>query len=93
MGDDWTHRLVIEALPTTSVELPLPLCVAGENACPPEDIGGPPGYAHFLECVADSKHDQHVAMLEWAGGAFDPKGFDLNRINRDWRPRVKQRRT
>jgi hypothetical protein len=23
-------------------------------------------------------------MLEWAGGVFDPKGFDLNRINRDW---------
>lgn len=25
-------------------------------------------------------------MLRWVGGVFDPKGFDLNRLNRDWRP-------
>lgn len=86
MGDGWTHRLVIETQPRATPGLPLPRCVAGENACPPEDVGGPPGYAYFLECIADAKHEEHTAMLEWVGGAFDPKGFDLNRINRDRRP-------
>lgn len=87
MGDGWAHRLVIEAPPTTQADLPLPRCTAGENACPPDDVGGPPGYAQFLAALANPKHDEHVHMLEWVGGVFDPTGFDLNRINRDWRPR------
>lgn len=24
-------------------------------------------------------------MARWIGGVFDPKGFDLNRINREWK--------
>jgi len=45
-----------------------------------------PGYQRFLECLADSSNEEHVDMLRWVGGVFDPKGFDLNRLNRDWRP-------
>ena len=26
-------------------------------------------------------------MVRWVGGVFDPKGFDLNRLNRDFRAR------
>lgn len=91
MGDGWQHRVVIES-PTTAVEdLPLPRCVAGENACPPEDVGGPHGYALFLDILGDRRHEQHEDMVRWIGGVFDPKGFDLNRINRDCK-RPKRRR-
>jgi hypothetical protein len=38
----------------------------------------------FLEALADRRHEEHLQMMQWIGGAFDPKGFDLNRINRDW---------
>jgi hypothetical protein len=31
-------------------------------------------------------------MLRWIGGAFDPRGFDLNRINRDWSSHRRKRR-
>jgi hypothetical protein len=88
MGDGWEHRIVIEPAPARWVDLELrtPLCVAGENACPPEDVGGPRGYQRFLECLADVSNEEHADMLRWAGGVFDPKGFDLNRLNRDWRP-------
>lgn len=86
MGDGWTHRIVIESAPPSAVgELPLPVCVAGEHACPPEDVGGPHAYAEFLRILADRGDDQHEDMVRWIGGVFDPKGFDLNRINRDWR--------
>jgi hypothetical protein len=54
-------------------------------------VGGPPGYALFLEFLGDRKHEQHEDMLRWIGGVFNPKGFDLNQINRDWR-RAKARR-
>jgi Plasmid pRiA4b ORF-3-like protein len=88
MGDGWVHRIVIETAPAAWSELGLrtPACTAGENACPPEDVGGPHGYKHFLECIADRAHPEYGDTLRWAGGAFDPRGFDLNRLNRDWKP-------
>jgi Plasmid pRiA4b ORF-3-like protein len=87
MGDGWVHRIVIETMPEFRVDdLRTPLCMAGENACPPEDVGGPFSYPHFLECIANRAHPEHSDMLQWIGGVFDPKGFDLNRLNRDWRP-------
>lgn len=89
MGDGWQHRLVIESLPrrTETQDLSLPVCLAGENACPPEDVGGPGGYELFLAILADRAHEQHHDMVRWIGGVFDPKGFDLNRLNRDFRAR------
>lgn len=85
MGDGWEHRIVIESAAASMADLPLPVCVAGENACPPEDVGGPHAYAEFLKILGDRKHEQHDDMVRWIGGVFDPKGFDLNRINRDWK--------
>jgi hypothetical protein len=93
MGDGWQHRLVIESLPrlAETQDLSLPVCLAGENACPPEDVGGPGGYERLLEILADPAHEQHRDMVSWIGGVFDPKGFDLNRLNRDFRARKRQR--
>jgi hypothetical protein len=70
----------------------LPACLAGENACPPDDVGGPHGYALLLEILGDRSHEEHVDMARWIGGVFDPKGFDLNRLNREWRGAKKSRR-
>jgi len=94
MGDGWRHRIVVESLPLLAEvpDLRLPVCLAGENACPPEDVGGPPGYALLLEVLTDRKHEQHQDMVRWIGGVFDPKGFDLNRVNRDFKGAKKRRR-
>jgi hypothetical protein len=93
MGDGWRHRVVIESLPplVETHDLSLPVCLAGENACPPEDVGGPGGYELFLESLGDRKHEQHEDMVRWIGGVFDPKGFDLNRLNRDFRAKRRRR--
>jgi len=94
MGDGWQHRIVIESPPSHGLtpDLPLPICLAGENACPPEDVGGPHGYGEFLKILGDRKDGQHEDMVQWIGGVFDPKGFDLNRINRDWKGARARRR-
>jgi hypothetical protein len=88
MGDGWIHRITVEAVPPgwEGYDLRTPICSAGENACPPEDVGGPHGYRHFLNCLSDPSHAEHADMARWIGGFFDPKGFDLNRLNRDWKP-------
>ena len=86
MGDGWEHRIVIESPPASTLTNPrLPVCIAGENACPPEDVGGPHGYEMFLDILGDRDHEEYEDTVRWTGGVFDGKGFDLNRLNRDWK--------
>jgi hypothetical protein len=82
-GDRWVHRVVLEPASRSRSEGASPLCLAGENACPPEDVGGYPGYAEFRAALADASHPQHDTYVSWVGGVWDPKGFDLNRVNRE----------
>ncbi len=82
-GDGWEHLIEVEdELPVESVTDPLPRCLGGERACPPEDCGGPYGYAEFLEAIRDPRHPEHDGSLEWAGRDFDPEAFDPERVNR-----------
>lgn len=93
MGDDWRLRIVIETPPAGMIgEIRLPLCIAGENAGPPDDVGGPHRYSEFVAAIADRRHEEHEEMLRWIGGVFDPKGFDLNRLNREWKGARARRR-
>jgi hypothetical protein len=80
-GDDWRHTVTVESILPMDDKNLLPLCLAGANACPPEDVGGPPGYGEFLHAIFDPTHAEHRAMWRWHGGPFDPAGFDINSIN------------
>lgn len=80
-GDRWEHRVKVEDLVMPRSGLSLIACLAGENACPPEDVGGYPGYAEFLEALKDPAHSEHANMLRWIGGSFDPTAFDLADVN------------
>ena len=81
-GDDWQHDITVEALHPADVTSVTPLCIAGANACPPEDVGGIPGYTDFLDILSDPSHDEHLSMLEWCGCGFDPAVFDQAETNR-----------
>lgn len=82
-GDAWDHRIKVEkVLPAVACEQ-VPYCVDGANACPPEDVGGAPGYADFLEAMADPDHPEHETMMEWYGETFDPTAFDWEQVN-EW---------
>lgn len=81
-GDGWEHALKIEnALPAES-KVRYPRRTAGSRVCPPEDCGGPPGYAHLLEVLRDPKHEEHEEMREWVPPDFDPEAFDIEAVNR-----------
>ena len=79
-GDSWDHEIVIEERSWLSVGLKVGVCIDGQNACPPEDVGGPGGYAAYLQALADPRHPEHDDLLEWRG-AFDPAHFDLASAN------------
>ena len=74
-GDGWLHMVELEKILTTGPAIRKPRCLAGESACPPEDCGGPPGYADLLEALGDPSHPEHQTMREWAPKDFDPTSF------------------
>jgi hypothetical protein len=81
LGDSWEHEITVEDLLAPKGSGPRIVCMAGENACPPEDVGGEGGYASFLEAIADPQHERHQEMRDWIGYPFDPQAFDLNALN------------
>jgi hypothetical protein len=74
-GDGWRHEIVVEAIEPAAGRERYPRCLAGESACPPEDVGGPGGYEHFLDALFDPQHPEHAEYRRWAGGSFDPEDF------------------
>jgi len=90
-GDGWEHEVFFEGCLRAEKGVRYPLCVEGERACPPEDVGGSYGYQEYLEAMADPKHEEHESWMEWRG-PFDPEAFDAGvatkRMRRglpDWR--------
>ena len=84
-GDSWYHELLVEEI-VPAQEARYPVCLAGERACPPEDVGGVWGYEEFLDAMRDPDHPEHEDYVEWIGGEFDPETFDLEAVNAALRP-------
>ncbi len=78
-GDGWEHDLLVEAADPDAT--PILGCLDGRRACPPEDCGGPGGYADLLEALADPDHEGHRDMMAWTGGGFDPAKFEAAAID------------
>jgi hypothetical protein len=80
-GDNWRHLLRLERV-AREESVKYPRCVAATRSGPPEDSGGPSGYASFLEAWLDADHEEHKAMHRWAGRNFDPESCNLDGINK-----------
>jgi hypothetical protein len=82
-GDWWEHTVSLEREVVSQQDVAYPVCLAGENACPPEDSGGPPGYQLFLEAMEDPSHEAHEQYREWIGGEFNADWFDPTSVEFD----------
>ena len=80
MGDGWEHQLVVEKIADGAPEAIR--CLEGARACPPEDCGGPFGYAELLEIISDPEHPECEDRRAWLGEDFSPEDFDLAAVNR-----------
>jgi hypothetical protein len=101
-GDGWEHAIKIERITNADPSAPYPRLIEASGRCPPEDVGGPWGYAELLEAVADPKHERYAECMEWVGEAFDPKIADTERhahalaaLAKQWakKPTVKRKTT
>lgn len=82
MGDEWEHQISVMSYLPSNPPAELPRCLDGANAGPPEDAGGPGGYSHFVEAMADPLHPEHEAVLDWHGQPFDASTWDIDRVNK-----------
>lgn len=80
-GDDWRHKIVVQSVSRFPTGLKFAVCVDGDGACPPEDAGGPPGYADMLAVLDDPTHEEHEHVRAWLGATFDPSAFDVTAAN------------
>ena len=60
-----------------------PICLDGERACPPEDVGGVPGFFNFLETITDPENEDYKSMLTWVGGYYNPDEFEAKKVKFD----------
>jgi len=91
-GDGWMHEVIVERVLPREPWAQYPVCVAGERACPPEDVGGLYGYYDLLEALQNAAIPGHERALEWVGDGFDPDAFDLDTVNRRLRQLASRRR-
>ncbi|MBO0748502.1 MAG: plasmid pRiA4b ORF-3 family protein [Acidimicrobiaceae bacterium] len=80
-GDGWEHLVAVDAVEAYDARTPPLACTGGARACPPEDCGGPSGYEHLLDALADPADPEHDEMTLLYGDSIDPEAFDLTRVN------------
>ncbi|MDF1590215.1 MAG: plasmid pRiA4b ORF-3 family protein [Desulfobacterales bacterium] len=89
-GDSWEHEVILEDSRYFNPKLQSEIeCLDGVRACPPEDVGGVPGYYEFCKALKDPHHEEHESYKEWISGfpyfesAFDSERFETEKVNHE----------
>jgi hypothetical protein len=80
-GDYWEHYVQINK----EIEIDRllnPMCIEGEGACPPEDVGGTHGFEEFKAIMRDKSHPERDSYIEWCGSEYDPDLVEISEINK-----------
>lgn len=74
-GDDWRHTIKVEQRFSAELWDEYPRLIDAKGRCPPENCGGPWGYAEYLDAISDPTHERHSELKGWFGD-FDPAVLD-----------------
>jgi hypothetical protein len=80
-GDYWQHDIRLEAIFAAEPGSQYPRVLNGARSCPPEDCGGPVGYADLLEILVNPAHEQFEDMRQWVGSRFNAEVFSADAVN------------
>ncbi|GAA4892203.1 hypothetical protein GCM10025789_06460 [Tessaracoccus lubricantis] len=84
-GDGWEHTVILESIQPWEGIFAEVRCLAGQGACPLEDVGGVPGHQQLLDVLAGRTHDVDPewaqTLREWAPPGYDPDHFDSDEAN------------
>ena len=77
-GDGWEHEVAVKGRRRGRRGHGMPRGIAGEGACPPEDCGGPGGFAELKELLAGPPSLPNVRRCACGLAKIDhPAHFDL----------------
>ncbi len=82
-GDGWEHTIEIERLVDSEPGVSYPRLIEAAGRCPPEDVGGPWGYAELLAAIDDPKHERHADLADLIEADFDPGTADAGALARE----------
>ena len=74
-GDDWRHTIKVERRFSAELRDEFPKLIDAKGRCPPENCGGPWGYAEILDAISDPANKRRSEFRRWLGD-FDPKNID-----------------
>lgn len=82
-GDSWEVDIKFGKQSLADADILYPRLVSAENASPPDDCGGIPGFYGIAEILADKKHENYGDFKEWLSGWRGLKGkvFDASYVN------------
>ncbi len=83
-GDDWIHKVEITNVLETDRRMNYPVCIGGENACPPEDCGGIGGFESLKSTLLGEDSEEKDELITWLGGFYNPYTFDPNFVNKNF---------
>ncbi len=93
-GDNWDHQIKPGKIADPAPSELYPKLTGVTGKCPPEDVGGFPGYEAFLDAMTDPKHPEHEHLKEWYGADFDPNApatdelkLEVHKLAKKWKPR------
>ncbi|MEU7457533.1 IS1096 element passenger TnpR family protein [Streptosporangium roseum] len=84
LGDCWDHSIYVEKIHRAAKNTAYPRCTAGGRACPPEDSGGPEGFAEHLRALRHKKGWKYRQARHLFGSGrnrWDPAAFDKDEVN------------
>jgi hypothetical protein len=65
--------------------------IEAAGSCPPENVGGPSGYAEMIEALKNSDHERHAEIWEWLGDDFDRHAFEAEPLKSEVAALAKRR--
>jgi hypothetical protein len=98
-GDGWEHTIKVERLADAAPGVLYRRLIEVIGRCPPEDCGGPRGYAELIEAITDPEHERHKDLTEWIGDDFDPDADEavwltakVDALAKKWSPEAAHKR-
>ncbi|MEO3416142.1 plasmid pRiA4b ORF-3 family protein [Roseovarius sp. CAU 1744] len=80
-GDQWEHTLLIGNSSDPKPGLLYPRLTYLNGRCPPENVGGVPGYENLLQDISDPNHPEFSRFNDLLGEEFDPGIADIDARN------------
>ena len=89
MGDRWEHEITLVGQENMTA-FSDPQCILALGDAPPEDVGGPDGFAELQELLQHPEDPQYLAAKQWLEGT-GWKPLDMEQLQKtlNWRSNLR----